>query len=152
MKSLVIVHSYHHKNTEKIANVIAENLKADLKYPKDVNINEMLNYDIVGFGAGIDTGKHYKPMLELAKSIQVVNSGKAFIFSTSGIWTKKKQVKDHKALRDILISKGYDIIGEFGCLGHDTVSFLKYFGGINKGRPNGEDLENARQFALTLNI
>ena len=30
---------------------------------------------------------------------------------------------------------------EFGCTGFNTNRFLKYFGGINKGRPNAEDLK-----------
>ena len=37
MKSLIIVYSYHHNNTEKIANVMAEELKAEVKYPKDTS-------------------------------------------------------------------------------------------------------------------
>jgi hypothetical protein len=29
-------------------------------------------------------------------------------------------------------------------------SFLKLFGGINKGRPNAEDLKHAEEFALNM--
>jgi hypothetical protein len=42
------------------------------------------------------------------------------------------------------------IIDEFICAGFNTNSFLKLFGGINKGRPNVEDLRRAEEFALNL--
>ena len=36
-KTLVIVFSYHHKNTEKIANVVANVLGAEVKTPQQVS-------------------------------------------------------------------------------------------------------------------
>ena len=146
-KTLIIVYSYHHGNTEKIAKAMAERLNADLKYPQDASTDDLKNYDIIGFGAGIDSGKHYKPLLDFAETLPQEQSKKAFIFSTGGIYTKKKSSRDHAALRAILLSKGYTIAGEFGCLGLDTNSVLKYFGGINKGRPNKEDFDSAKSFA-----
>ncbi|MFW9895091.1 MAG: hypothetical protein ACFFD7_04735 [Candidatus Thorarchaeota archaeon] len=53
-------------------------------------------------------------------------------------------------LRKKLQLKGYIIIDKFTCKGFSTNSFLKYFGGMNKGRPNKEDLKNAEQFAKNL--
>ena len=58
--------------------------------------------------------------------------------------------ENHSALREKLQSKGYTIVDEFGCVGFNTNSFLKRFGGINKGRPNAEDLKNAEEFARGL--
>jgi hypothetical protein len=37
-----------------------------------------------------------------------------------------------------------------GCAGFNTNKFLKYFGGINKGRPNVQDLKIAEDFASKL--
>jgi hypothetical protein len=54
---------------------------------------------------------------------------------------------DHAALREILLAKGYVVVGEFSCRGYNTNSFLKHFGGMNKGCPTEEDLKNARAFA-----
>ena len=45
------------------------------------------------------------------------------------------------------MSKGYTVTGEFNCPGFNTNSFLKYFGGLNKGRPDAGDLEAAAAFA-----
>jgi flavodoxin len=150
MKSLVIVFSYHHMNTEKIAKVFAKVLDAQIKTPQQIDPEELHEYDIVGFGAGIDSGKHYKPVLDLADKLPQVNNKKAFIFSTSGITGEEKAAEDHSTLREKLQSKGYLIVGEFQCKGFNTNSFLKFFGGMNKGRPNDEDLEHAEEFAKNL--
>ena len=42
------------------------------------------------------------------------------------------------------------IVGEFACKGFNKNSFMKYFGGMNKGRPNAEDLKHAEEFAQKL--
>jgi hypothetical protein len=42
------------------------------------------------------------------------------------------------------------IVDEFGCAGLNTNSFLKLFGGMNKGGPNAEDLKHAEEFAQNL--
>ena len=57
---------------------------------------------------------------------------------------------NHSPLREKLQAKGYIIVGEFGCMGHNTNSFLKVFGGINKGRPDAEDFKHAEEFAQNL--
>lgn len=51
-----------------------------------------------------------------------------------------------------LVSKGYVIVDEFSCKGLNTNSFLKCFGGMNKGRPSDEDLKHAEEFAYNLNL
>jgi len=88
--------------------------------------------------------------LEFAGSLPASNGQKVFIFSTAGISGAKKIAKDHKALRDILIKKGYAVVGEYGCKGFNTNSVLKLFGGMNKSSPNADDLKAAEDFAKTL--
>jgi len=149
-KSLIIVHSYHTGSTGKVADAIANILDSDIKQPQEVNLHEIQNFELVGFGSGIFSDKHSDSIINLANELPVVNDKKAYIFSTSSIIKKDKNVKDHSVLKEILLSKGYIIIGEFHCLGYNRNSFLKIFGGINKRRPNEEDLENARKFALEL--
>jgi flavodoxin len=60
--------------------------------------------------------------------------------------------KCHTTLKETLQSKGYLIVDEFGCAGFNTNKFLKWFGGINKGRPNAEDLKHAEAFAEKLKV
>ena len=150
MNALLILFSYHHRNTEKIAKTLARVLNAQIKTPEQVDPEKLKQYDLVGFGAGIDSGKHYKPVLDLADRLLQVNGKHAFIFSTAGLTGKKKLAKDHSTLREKLESKGYTLVDEFQCKGFNTNSFLKFFGGINKGRPNDQDLENAEEFARNL--
>jgi flavodoxin len=149
-KCLIIVHSFHHNNTAKIASEFSEVLCAKVKTPEQVIMEELQDYDLIGFGAGIDSGRHYKPLLDLVDRLPTVNNKASFIFSTSAIQGENKVKKDHALLRQKLESKGYTIAGEFSCKGFNTNSFLKYFGGMNKDRPNSEDLQNAKEFARSL--
>jgi flavodoxin len=150
MKTLLVLYSYHHMNTEKVAKVFAKVLDAQIKNPQQVDPKELAEYDLIGFGSGIYGEKHHKFLLDLADKLPQVSNKKAFIFSTSAIMGKEKVAKDHSTLRKKLESKGYIIIDEFACKGFNTNSFLKYFGGMNKGRPNAQDLENAQEFAENL--
>jgi flavodoxin len=158
MKSLIVVHSYHHNNTLKVAQAMAKVLDSEVKSPQRAVPDELGQYDLVGFGSGIDRGKHYKELLDFADNLPQVTNKKAFVFSTSGtpIGISGQQrleeytSKCHTTLKYILQFKGYTIVDEFGCAGFNTNKFLKWFGGINKGRPNAEDLKHAEEFALKL--
>jgi flavodoxin len=148
MESLLILYSYHHKNTEKIAKVMAEILDANIRTPQQLVAENLQDYSLIGFGSGIYSAKHHESILYLANRLPHVNNQKAFIFSTSS--NLEPSSKNHSTLRKILKSKGYLIIDEFTCAGFNTNSFSRFFGGINKRRPNAEDLENAAIFAKNL--
>lgn len=151
MKVLLIVYSYHHHNTIKVAEAFSEILDARISKPEDINPQEINDYDLIGFGSGIDSGKHYKQLLDFAQELPENKKKLSFVFSTSAVQNQKKLIKDHLALKTILINKGYVIIDEFSCKGYNTNSFLKYLGGMNKGRPNEDDLSRAKDFAKNLN-
>ena len=150
MKSLIVVYSYHHNNTQKIAEVFGKVLDAQIKTPQQTNPQELQGYDLVGFGSGIYGGKAHKDMLKLADNLPQVKNKKAFVFSTSGGGTTQYMAKTHKLLKEKLQSKGYIIVDEFTCKGFNTFAFLRLFGGMNKGRPNSDDLILAEEFALRL--
>lgn len=148
MKRLIIYESVHHKNTEKIAKAMAEVLKAELKKPQEVNINSLKEYDLIGFGSGIYYGKFHKNILQLVKNIKNVNKQKVFAFSTSGQGRKQYNNSIEKELKE----KNFEAIGSFACKGFDTYGPFKLIGGIAKGRPNEEDISNAREFAMKLSL
>ena len=158
MKSLLVLFSYHHKNTEKIANVFAKVLDAQIKTPQQVNPEELLEYSLIGFGSGIYSAQNHKSLLDLAEKLPHTDGRKAFIFSTFGAPVAlyggerlREFIKNnHAALREKLQARGYMVIDEFSCAGLNTNSFLKFFGGLNKGRPDAEDLRHAEEFAHTL--
>ena len=151
LRSLVIVFSYHHNNTEKIANTIAKVLGAEVKTPEQVYPEQLREYDLIGFGSGIYSATFDPSVLNLADRLSCAAGKKAFLFSTYGapsfVANREFVEKNHDEMREKLKVKGYTVIGEFGCAGWNTNSFLKYFGGLNKGRPNANDLKNAEAFA-----
>ena len=150
MKSLLILYSYHHKNTERVAKAFAKELNAQIKTLQQTDPKELQEYDLIGFGAGIDSGKHYQPLLDFADRLLPVNQKNSFIFSTAALTGEEKREKDHSTLREKLESKGYRIVDDFQCKGFNTNSFMRFFGGMNKGRPNEKDLKNAEEFAQKL--
>ena len=151
MSSLLVLFSYHHRNTEKIASVFARVLNAQIRTPQEVDPEGLRQYSLIGFGSGIYGEKHHAVLLDLADKLPQVASGKAFIFSTHGGPANAEYVRrNHSPLRERLQSKGYLIVDEFSCAGLNTNSFLRLFGGLNKGRPNAEDLEHAEEFARRL--
>ena len=59
MRFLLVVVSYHHKNTEKIAQIFAKVLDAEIKTPQQINPEELKGYELIGFGSGIYSSKHH---------------------------------------------------------------------------------------------
>jgi flavodoxin len=150
MKALIIYLSVHHGNTERVAKVMANTLDADLLQVKQADASMLEQYDLIGFGSGIYFGKHHGSLLDFVDKLPMLRNKKAFFFSTSGL-RKIPFVHDFdKPLRKKLQQKGFDIIGEFSCRGLDTYRATKLVGGVNKGRPNAEDLRKAEGFAKSL--
>jgi flavodoxin len=151
VKSLVVVFSYHHNNTEKIANACAKVIGATVKTPQQVKPEEIVEYDLVGFGSGIYSATFDPSVLDLADRLPQSRGKKAFLFSTYGapafIANREFIEKNHQQIREKLQAKGYHVIGEFACAGWNTNSFLKYFGGLNKGKPDAEEIRNSEAFA-----
>jgi flavodoxin len=146
MNAVIIYMSIHHQNTEKVAREIAGPLDAHLTTPLDFD-SDVSGYDLVGVGSGIYYAKHHESLLEFVGDLPSVNRKNAFIFSTRGmgpVWVY------HRPLRNLLLKKGFTIIGEFSCKGYDSNGFLRHLGGINRGHPNEEDLQRARVFAQSL--
>jgi flavodoxin len=158
MRTLIVLFSYHHNNTRKIAGVFARVLDAQIKTPQETDPEELQLYDLVGFGSGIYSYQHHASLLDLADKMPQVTHKEAFIFSTTGApivfgeSALTKALEQHIPLRQKLESKGYRIVDEFVCAGFNTNSFIRIFGGTNRGRPNAEDLKRAEEFALKLKM
>jgi flavodoxin len=162
-KRLVILLSRENGSTAKVANVIARVLDADVKTVQQVSPNDIEKYDLIGFGSGIFDQKHHVDLLKFADILPPGLNKNVLIFSTSGVArnlslrsdgtpkSKNKNFTDpHTELREKLLSKGFTLVGEFNCAGFNDNSFLKLFGGMNKGRPNENDLKLAEEFAMLI--
>lgn len=140
-KCLIVYHSYHHGNTEKVAEAMAQAVGAELCMADKLKEHNPDEYDILGFGSGIAYGKHYKELFVAAQSINLEKK-KVFVFSTSGSAGQKQ----NKALLELLEGKGAFVAGSFNCRGFDTYGPFKLLGGLAKGHPDADDLAAARSF------
>ena len=124
---------------------MAEKINADILKAADVNLNKFGKYDIVGFGSGVYNGKLHKELSEILSKLSQQDDKKAFIFSTTGSKTYSSMA--HELFKPKLEEKGFKIIGEFSCLGFDTALTKE---GINKGRPNKQDIKDAEDFIINI--
>jgi flavodoxin len=150
MKTLIVYISVHHGNTQKIVKAMASVLNADLLRVEQADVNMLAEYDLIGFGSGIYFGRHHRSLLDYVDGLPTLTNRKGFIFSTSGLRRIRIIHDFHKALRERLQRKGFNIVGEFSCRGFDTSRAAKIVGGINRGRPNDKDLRQAEEFARGL--
>ena len=139
----MIYASVHHGNTQKIGKIIAKPLSADILNINEVNVNDLSDYDLIGFGSGIYYGKFHKDIIDFINKLPISKGKKAFVFSTSG------QGKNdyNNSIENKLKEKGYEVVGSFACNGYDTYGPFKLIGGVAKGRPNNEDIQDAKSFA-----
>jgi flavodoxin len=141
MKSIVVYSSKHHMNTEKVAQAIAGELKAEARKVTDVKPADLDGYELIGFGSGINGFDVHPEMHALVDGLGEAKGCRAFLFSTCAsrkVWTAK--------LRQKLVARGFNVVGEFCCAGLWTPGPVK----VRSGHPSAEDIENARAFARNL--
>lgn len=146
MKVLITYNSVHRGNTEKIANAMASAIGADLLKYDEVEGYNIRDYDLIGFGSGIYYDKANKNMIEFIEHLPPVKNRNAFVFTTSG----KGNPNYSSALAEKVSEHGFKVIGKFTIKAFDVWGPLKLIGGINKGRPNIDDLKEAEIFVKGL--
>lgn len=144
---LTVYYSYHHGNTEKVANAMAKISNAETCTIDQLPEQDLEKYDIIGFGSGIAYGRHYDKFLNAVSSLSL-HGKNVFVFSTSGIGA----VKFNTALIDLLKGAGASVVGSFACKGFDTFGPFKLMGGIAKGHPNNEDMAAAQKFVESVTL
>lgn len=145
MKTLICYYSRHHGNTRKVLEAIAQEGEVDLV---DVTTRQSVSwdeYDCIGFASGIYGFEFQKAVTEYAR--QYLPKGKPvfFVYTYGGA-----KGTGAKAVEDVAREKGCPVLGEFSCKGYDTFGPFKLMGGIAKGHPDAQDLENARSFYRAL--
>ena len=142
MKTVIVYYSTHHGNTRKVAEAIAQ------KHPDvsliDVTKNkaaDLSKYDCVGFASGVYGSKWGKPLLKFA-DFYLPKTKPVFFITTSSM----QREKFTEGIEDIVKAKRCRILGSFHCQGYDTFGPLKLIGGVGKGHPDAEDLEDANKF------
>ncbi|MFC9895781.1 flavodoxin family protein [Nocardia sp. NPDC127579] len=143
MKAVIVCTSVSHGNTKRVADVIGEVLDARVVTPDQAELD---GYDLVGFGSGIFLGSFHADLREFVRTLPQVSGTKAFVFATSGFPDAGLQ-RFSRPMVEALGHKGFDVVGTYSCRAFDTYLPFKPVGGIRKGRPNAEDLAQARSWA-----
>lgn len=126
---------------------MAKVLGAKVVKPSEVDPKKLSKYDLIGFGSGVYFMQFHRTLSNFINTLPSM-SKRAFIFSTAG--SSRMHIKCHADLKKKLEERGFTIVADFSCPGYDTFGPLQIFGGLNKGRPNKDDLENASKFAKDL--
>lgn len=146
VEKVIVCRSVHQGNTEKVARAMAAELAATVAGPGETGAAPADAGRIIGFGSGIYAGRHHRGVVSLVKALPEGKGRKVFVFSTSGRGTEKY----NEPLARLLSDRGYEVVGSFACRGFDRFGPLKLFGGINRGRPDADDLAAAGRFARGL--
>ncbi len=147
MRVAIIHVSIHHHNTAKIAEAMAASIGAECLTVAHAMERGGEDWDLVGLGSGIFFGSHHRSLLKFADRWQHPPTA-TFLFSTAGLpslgWLW------HRSLRSILTRRQIPILDEACYPGWDTVGPLRWIGGIQRGRPNSQDLLRAASFAQSV--
>lgn len=123
--------------TRKVAEAIARELGCEAVDLKK-EIPDVLAVDVVVVGSGNYGGSPHKKVQEFIDSLQSNSNCKAAVFATSG----GPDPQCISVMEEALKKKDYDVVSSFYCPGRFLFA--------NRGRPNEEDLKNAKKFASEL--
>lgn len=145
MKAAVCYYSRHHGNTLKVLEAMTAEGELDLIDVTSRAAVRLDGYDAVGFASGIYYGKFHETVIGFED--HYLPQGKDVFF----VYTCGSMRRGYtKAVAGAAAAKGARVLGEYGCLGYDTFGPFKLVGGIAKGRPNGQELQAAREFYRAL--
>ncbi len=144
MKTAIIYHSEHHGNTKKLLDAIVR-LGEDVTLieAESDGITDLSGYDLIGFASGIYYQKFHETVLQFAQR-NLPQDKKVFFIYTYGV---KKDTYTN-AIKQIIDTKGAELLGAYDCPGFDTFGPFKLVGGIDKGRPNEDDVVGAVKFFM----
>jgi flavodoxin len=166
---ILITYFSNTENTEKIAKSMKEGLvdyDVDLILAKDVDPSTLSSYDIAFLGSGVYASRIDKSILTMIKKAVPELPAKFAYFCTHA--SLKLFQEPFKRITGVIKKHDCEIIGEFDCVGEnlgipldtqlamlDNLPEAQREKAIKdmekmKGRPNEMDLENAKNFAISL--
>lgn len=143
MRVIIVYKSIHHQNTARVASAMAQAIGAECRPLEETDAASVKEYDLIGFGSGIYFSAHHEDLLHFVSEIGNLKGKKFFVFSTSGF----DELVSHEQLKAKLENHGAEVVGEFKCGGWDTYGPFAAEGGLQQGRPDRVDLQNAADFA-----
>ncbi|MFF2045553.1 flavodoxin family protein [Kitasatospora sp. NPDC058170] len=145
MKTVIVCASVSHGNTRRVADSMAQVLDANVVSPEQADLTKLADADLVGFGSGVFYGRLHPHLTDFVRALPA-GRGRAFVFATCGL-PEIPLMPFARPLVQLLEGKGFQVDESFSCRAFDTWTPFKLIGGINKQRPNAEDLAAARAFA-----
>jgi len=156
-------------NTEKVAKSMKDGLTdydVDLIHVNDVDPTTLSSYEIVFLGSGVYASRIDKSILTMIKKAIPELPAKFVYFCTHA--SLKLYQEPFKRITNIIKKHNCEIVGEFDCIGEnlgipldtqlamlerlpeDQREKAKKDRVQNKGRPDEIDIENAKNFAISL--
>ncbi|MCX4714143.1 flavodoxin family protein [Streptomyces griseus] len=154
MKAVIVCVSVSHGNTLRIADTMARPLGAKVVSPEEADPGELAAADLVGFGSGVFYGRLHPRLTDFVNALPTGRRPdrpdvRAFVFATSGL-PEAPVIPYTRPLVRRLEERGFAVDGSFACRALDTWAPFRLLGGINKHRPDADDLSAARTFAERL--
>ncbi|XHH10340.1 MAG: flavodoxin family protein [Candidatus Bathyarchaeia archaeon] len=139
----IVIYSTHRNNTEKVALAIAQAVNCQtvkLTENFDVSNLQLEGYDRVFLGTGIRGGEPYVELVNFLKSADL-GVGKRFLLFMTWAGGGASNKLAYEGVKKALEAKGQSLEPDyFICLGQT-------FGFTRRGRPNEEDLAQAKAWA-----
>ena len=141
MKIAICYYSRHHGNTRKVAEAMALEGGADLIDVTTRQTVRLEEYDCVGFASGIYGFEFHRAVTAFARQYLPERKPVFFVCTYGAL-----RGAGAKELESLARERGCPVLGTFGCKGYDTFGPFRLVGGIAKGHPDEQDLNNARAF------
>lgn len=145
-KTAIVYASVHHQNTKTLLTEMVKEVDVDLFTVTQAEQTDFSQYEIIGFGSGVYAGRFHRTVFRFLKEHKNRLPKKAFAVCTSGMGTGRYV----KKFSDYLQRNGFEVFEGFECKGFDTFAFFKWFGGLAKGHPDSQDIENGKNFIKKL--
>lgn len=141
MKTAIVYYSKHHGNTKKLIDAISAVHDVTAIDASQVSKADLSGYDLVGFASGIYYSKFHKSVLQFAEQNLPENKDVFFLYTCGA---EKKGYTN--SIAGAVNKHHANILGEYVCLGFDTFGPFKLIGGIAKGHPDKEEIQQAVNF------
>ena len=140
-RTAIIYASKHHGSTYKLVKAISEKYDIDQIDAENLHFMDLSPYDLIGFASGIDFGKFYEEIENFAKNNLPIKKKVFFLYTCA---MERKEFTN--SMKEIVLEKEADILGEYGCKGYNTYGPWKVIGGMNKKHPTKEEIALAVKF------
>ena len=144
MKTAIVYYSEHHGNTKKLVDAVTTPDTTLIDVTK-TSTTDLTSYDLIIFASGIYYSQFEKRVMAFATNNLPAGKKTALLYTYGA-----KRDSYTKKIKEVIQQKGSTVIGSYGCPGFDTFGPFKLVGGISKGHPNADEIDDAVKFVKSL--